>query len=292
MPEKSELPARVQEEVDRDWERFLAITALKREAKPVKPQKQPEAQARSPNESKGGSIPQKVDHNVGRQSANQQPAPKRATMVPKGTISLHQSQKKGASSMAGILRDPWIKTLMHIILFLACGYGVTIGFDFIRDWSAGKRSDRAIADAKAEKLIAEIKTSTPVLSAPIVEQKATSVAAMPVSTGPVYNCNGEESVQAGFQERTVYTLPTTVRVVLKGCTWLSIISPVSVSGSGYRIELPVNPGENSYYSCPTSENPDCTLFLEKIRNRPNYHGKPVRVLLTRDGEVTFNPTGG
>lgn len=282
------ITAEARSEWDRDWKKLRGgLPPLKRVLHPVPPtvavhKQQPEVVRVVTPVPKAPMAP----------IVSQQPAPQeKPVALVQQTETTQYDQPKGAPMVKGLwvrmFEDPWVRMLALLVF----GLVAMTAIDWHRDWSANKRNARELADAKSEKDIAKLKASTPSV------EKKTPVA---VSTVPMYNCNGSESVQAGFRQRKVHSLGEISGTPITGCMLLSIGStsdgPVVFSGSNYVIELPVNPAsasyddQSSYYRCPTSENPSCSEFIEKARKFPIYQNKAARVLTMVDGSVTITQT--
>ena len=275
-----------QRQWDLDWEKMRKklppVTRVSRPAPPtgVVNKQQPEVVR--------GSMPVKkaVTPTVLQQSVSHHQ--EKPTVAPVQQTEGNSHQPKKGSFMT--VKDPVVRMLIIVIV----GFVSLTGIDVIRDWSAERRNRLEIADAKAEKDSAEIKASTPSL------EKKTPVTPVTVSSGPVYNCNSVESVQAGFRQRKVHSLSEVSGTPITGCMLLSIGTtsdgPVAFSGSNYVIELPVDPSsasyddKSSYFRCPTTENPSCSEMFGNARKLPIYQNKAVRVLTMVDGNVTITQT--
>ncbi len=185
-----------------------------------------------------------------------------------------------------MVKDPWIRMLA----FLVIGLAAMSAIDWHRDWSADKRNNRDIADARSEKDVAEIKASTP-----SEVKKVAPIAPAIVSTERVFNCSSPQSIQAGFRQKVIQSLSEVTGTPFVGCMLVSIGSygdkPITLSGINYEVQLPVDSQSSSYddslkyFVCKDSS---CTDFFQEARSRPTYQNKAVRILTTKDGHVIIN----
>ena len=206
---------------------------------------------------------------------------KPTALVRQVETTLHQPKEEFS-----MVKDPWIRMLA----FLVIGLAAMSAIDWHRDWSADKRNNRDIADARSEKDVAEIKASTP-----SEVKKVAPIAPAIVSTERVFNCSSPQSVQAGFQQKVIHSLSEVSGTPFVGCMLVSIGSygdkPITLSGINYEVQLPVDSQSSSYddslkyFVCKDSS---CTDFFQEARSRPTYQNKAVRILTTKDGHVIIN----
>lgn len=135
-----------------------------------------------------------------------------------------------------------------------------------------------ISHAKSNFEVAQIQKNINNLQ---VQKVATTPLA--VSTGPVYNCNSIESYRAGFKQGTVQSLPSSGKMTVTGCLWLSAVEDLEFSGSDYRIEVPAS--SSTSFACSSVGNQDCGEFYK------GYRGKSFRVLTLEGGSVNITKKG-
>ena len=111
--------------------------------------------------------------------------------------------------------------------------------------------------------------------------------AAPAGGRPAYACRSSGSMANGYWQETVHRISGAF--FTSSCLWAVLDHPVtSVTGTGYVIEWPNPHSAGRSFQCPGKQFKNCAVFLNTFTNDRDYPDKRFRVLVTADGNVTFN----
>ena len=191
-----------------------------------------------------------------------------------------------------MFKDKWVILGLKTMGYLLLMFAVLSIFDVWKEWSDKRTDARDVEHAKSqlEATGYDVKRET-------LKNGVPAKASPSNATGPVYDCNSAQSVQAGFRAGKVHYLGNADSYTMSGCLWIEADQEMGdISGQNFLIEFPLEKNskrlDSSLYSkSPSEKNPDPTAFWNEISNNPNYQSKAVRVLVMKDGFVTITKKG-
>ncbi len=189
--------------------------------------------------------------------------------------------------------DNWNGTqrVFAVIFALLFLFGIYTGLDMVDHLFAQSKFDyhRMKDTDKIERAATNLKVAEKLLALDRIEQQRVSLKSKsdtPTASGPVYNCASPESVAAGVWDETIQPVKDGEHIDF--CTWKKIHTDQVVStitGKDFLIQVRKE-GTSLWHQCPTSENPDCTLFVRNfVRNRP------FKIFTMKDGYVNITLKG-
>lgn len=218
--------------------------------------------------------PQRVVVNI--QSTVHQSADSQKSTLPSQKMEVNQSQPKEKF----MLNKPTKGVLLFVGL-MAVGVIVSFSKNQLDNWNSLDNNQRVVSEAEAEYKVAQINAKIKALKS---EEKVTPNPVAPTVLGSTYDCQSGQSVQAGFRKGTIHKLGGVGEITITGCSWYVADQEVlDISGEGFLLEFPSEPGSTSTYKSPSAENPDPTVFWNKINN--SHQGQALRVLTVRGGYV-------